>query len=75
MLAAQLFRAAQAEVPGLLDAIGAGDFARCWAGCASASTGRARGSGSRIWSRRPRAPLTPEPFLEHLRERYLGEVR
>jgi len=73
MLAAQLFRAAQAEVPGLLDSIGAGDFAPMLAWLRE----RVHGQGARLGfedlvTEATGAPLTPEPFLEHLLERYLG---
>ncbi len=73
MLAAQLFRAAQAEMPGLLDAIGRGDFAPMLGWLRE----RVHGQGARLGfqdlvAEATGAPLTPEPFLEHLRERYLS---
>ena len=51
MLAAQLFRAAQAQVPGLLDAIGQGDFAPLLAWLRQNVHGQGAMPGSGIWSR------------------------
>ncbi len=74
MLAAQLFQAAERELPDLRAAIGRGDTTPMlgwlrqhihgqgcrlpWPELVASATGR---------------PLTPEPFLAHLRHRYLGE--
>ena len=75
MLAAQLFRAAQAQMPGLLDAIGRGDFAPLldWL------RERVHGRGclprfADLVEHASGGPLAVEPFLAHLRERYLGEA-
>ena len=72
MLAAQLFRAAQAQVPGLLDAIGQGDFAPLLAWLREKVHGQGAMPRFReLVERASGAPLTAEPFLAHLRERYL----
>ncbi len=71
MLAAQLFRAALAQVPGPLDAIGQGDFSPLLAWLRE----RVHGQGclprnSLIWSKSASGgPLVVEPFLAHLRGR------
>lgn len=75
MLAAQLFRAAQAEVPGLLDSIGKGDFAPMLGWLRERVHGQgARPSFEGLVVEATGGPLTPEPFVEHLRERYLGDA-
>ncbi len=75
MLAAQLFRAAQAEVPELMDAIGGGDFAPilAWLREKVHGQGAMPRFGDLVQSATG-GPLAVEPFLAHLRQRYLGEV-
>ena len=75
MLAAQLFRAALAQVPGLLDAIGQGDFSPLLAWLRE----RVHGQGclprfADLVETASGGPLAVEPFLAHLRARYLGPV-
>ena len=73
MLAAQLFRAAQAQVPGLLDAIGQGDFAPLLGWLRQNVHGQGAMPRFRdLVESASGAPLAVEPFLAHLRERYLG---
>ena len=74
MLAAQLFRTAQEQIPGLLDAIGKGDFAPLldWL------RERVHGRGclprfGELVEDATGGSLKVEPFLEHLRERYLSK--
>ena len=72
LLAAQLFRAAGEQVPGLMGAIGRGDFAplRGWL----RATVHGRGSFlafAELVQVATGGPLAVEPFLAHLRERYL----
>lgn len=74
MLAAQLFRAAQAQIPGLLGAIGQGDFAPLLRWLRE----KVHGQGSKprfaeLVQEATGGPLAVEPFLAHLRARYLGE--
>jgi carboxypeptidase Taq len=73
MLAAQLFRAAGNAVPNLLDAIGRGDFGPLLGWLRE----NVHGVGSRpgfveLVQDATGGPLAVEPFLAHLRERYLG---
>ncbi|MGE3743555.1 MAG: carboxypeptidase M32, partial [Geminicoccaceae bacterium] len=75
MLAAQLFRAAHAQMPDLLFAIGQGDFAPLLGWLRE----NVHGQGSlprfsELVERASGGPLAVEPFLAHLRERYLGEA-
>jgi carboxypeptidase Taq len=73
LLAAQLFRAAQAQVPGLMDAIGGGDFGPLLAWLCEKVHGQ--GAMPRFGDLVQSAsggPLAVGPFLAHLRERYLG---
>lgn len=72
MLAAQLFAAAAREVPGLLGSIGAGDMAPLlgWLRQAIHAHG-SRQDWQDLVVEATGAPLSPEPFLAHLRERYL----
>jgi carboxypeptidase Taq len=73
MLAAQLFRAAQAQVPGLLDAVGQGDFAPLLGWLRERVHGQGAKPGfDELVEQATGGPLAVEPFLEHLRERYLG---
>jgi carboxypeptidase Taq len=73
MLAAQLFRAAQAQVPGLLDAIGQGNFAPFLGWLRERVHGQGAKPGfDELVEQVTGGPLAVEPFLEHLRERYLG---
>lgn len=74
MLAAQLFQAAERELPGLRTAIAEGDLApmRDWL------RGKIHSRGCLLpWSdlvaEATGSELSPEPFLAHLRRRYLGE--
>jgi carboxypeptidase Taq len=74
MLAAQLFRAAERELPELRAAIGEGDLGPMLGWLRT----RIHGQGCRLsWSalvvEATGASLSPEPFLAHLRRRYLGE--
>ena len=72
LLAAQLFRAARAQLPGLLDAIGRGDFTPLREWLRAKVHGRASFLPlSDLVREAAGAPLAVEPFLEHLRERYL----
>jgi carboxypeptidase Taq len=73
MLAAQLFRAAQAQVPGLMGAIGEGDFAPLlgWLRANVHEQGAMPSFGDLV-QKASGGPLAVEPFLAHLRERYLG---
>jgi carboxypeptidase Taq len=74
VLAAQLFGAAQAEVPGLLEAIGRGDFGPLLGWLRERVHGQgAKPSFADLVVHATGAPLAAEPFLEHLRARYLGE--
>lgn len=75
MLAAQLFNAAQAQVPGLLDAIGRGDFmpALTWLRAKVHGQG-ARPRFAELVEQASGGPLAVGPFLAHLRGRYLGET-
>ena len=74
MLAAQLFATAQAQVPGLLDAIGKGDFAPLleWLRAQVHGQGCLPRFGELV-TQATGGPLAVEPFLGHLRQRYLGE--
>lgn len=73
MLAAQLFRAAQAQVPGLVDAIGRGDFGPLLGWLREHVHGQGAKPGfAELVKTATGGPLAVEPFLEHLRERYLG---
>jgi carboxypeptidase Taq len=74
VLAAQLFGAAQAEVPGLLEAIGRGDFGPLLGWLRERVHGQgAKPSFADLVVHATGAPLAAEPFLEHLRARYLGQ--
>jgi carboxypeptidase Taq len=75
MLAAQLFRTAHAQLPGLLGAIGRGDFTPLLEWLRE----RVHGRGclprfGELVEGATGGPVAVEPFLEHLRERYLGEA-
>jgi carboxypeptidase Taq len=75
VLAAQLFGAAQAQVPSLLDAIGRGDFGPLLGWLRE----RVHGQGSKpsfadLVVHATGGPLAVEPLLEHLRARYLDSV-
>jgi len=75
MLAAQLFRAAQAQMPDLLFSIGQGDFAPLLGWLRE----HVHGQGclprfSELVEHASGGPLAVAPFLGHLRERYLGEA-
>lgn len=73
MLAAQLFQAAQAQVPGLLDAIGEGDFQPLLGWLREHVHGLgSRPSFAELVETASGQPLAVEPFLEHLRRRYLA---
>jgi carboxypeptidase Taq len=75
LLAAQLFRAAQAQVPGLLDAIGQGDFVPLLAWLREHVHGQgAMPSFRDLVESASGGPLATEPFLAHLEGRYLGEA-
>lgn len=75
MLAAQLFRSAQAQVPGLLTSIGEGDFASLLIWLRHNVHGQGAMPRFRdLVESASGAPLTVEPFLAHLRERYLGQA-
>jgi carboxypeptidase Taq len=73
MLAAQLFQAALREVPELRRSIAAGDMAPLlgWLRRAVHRHG-SRPDWQELVVAATGAPLSPEPFLTHLRERYLG---
>lgn len=73
MLAAQLFETAQAAVPGLLPAIGRGDFTLLL-GWLRENVHRqgAMPRFAELVESATGGPLAVEPFLGHLRERYLG---
>ena len=74
LLAAQLFRAAEAAIPDLDSAIGRGDFAPLLAWLREKVHGQGAKPGFEELVRQATGgPLAIEPFLEHLRERYLGE--
>jgi carboxypeptidase Taq len=74
MLAAQLFNAAQAQVPGLMDAIGRGDFAPTLGWLREKVHGQgAMPRFAELVEQASGGPLAVEPFLAHLRGRYLGE--
>lgn len=74
MLAAQLFKAAQAQIPGLLDAIGSGDFAPLLTWLRAKVHGQgAMPSFADLVEQASGGPLAVEPFVAHLRGRYLGE--
>jgi carboxypeptidase Taq len=73
VLAAQLFRAAEAALPDLHDAIGRGDFGPLLAWLRE----RVHGQGARLGFEElvreaTGGPLDAAPFLEHLRARYLA---
>ena len=72
--AAQLWQAARAALPGVEDAIGAGDFAPLlhWLRDNIHGQGRVM-AGSDLIVRATGRPLGTEAFLSHLRARYLGE--
>ena len=73
VLAAQLFRAAQAQLPDLLDAIGQGDFAPLLGWLRERVHGQgAKPAFAELVEQATGGPLAVEPFLEHLRARYLG---
>ena len=73
MLAAQLFQAARAQIPGLMDAIGDGDFAPLLGWLREKVHGQgAKPSFAELVAEATGGPLAVEPFLEHLRARYLG---
>jgi carboxypeptidase Taq len=73
LLAAQLFRAAQEQVPGLMAAIGRGDFAPLLAWLRERIHGRgAMPRFAELVEHATGGPLAVEPFLAHLRARYLG---
>ena len=75
LLAAQLFCAAQAQVPGLLDAIGQGDFVPLLAWLREHVHGQgAMPSFRNLVESASGGPLATEPFLAHLKGRYLGEA-
>ncbi len=73
MLAAQLFRAAEAAIPDLLDSIGQGDFAPLlgWVRENVHAQG-AKPGFEELVQEATGGPLAAEPFLEHVRERYLS---
>lgn len=74
LLAAQLFRAAQERVPALMDAIGAGDFAPLLEWLREHVHGRGcLPRFAELVTDATGGPLAVEPFLAHLRQRYLGE--
>ena len=74
MLAAQLFRAAQSEVPGLLHAIGRGDFSPLLGWLRENVHGQgAMPRFAELVQQASGEALAAEPFLAHLRARYLGE--
>ena len=74
MLAAQLFGAARAQLPGMLDAIGRGDFAPLLGWLREKVHGQgARPRFGELVLSATGGPLAVEPFLAHLRQRYLGE--
>ena len=73
MLAAQLFNAAQAQVPGLMDAIGRGDFAPALGWLRDKVHGQgAMPRFAELVEQASGGPLAVEPFLAHLRGRYLA---
>jgi carboxypeptidase Taq len=73
MLAAQLFQAALREVPELRRSIAAGDMAPLLGWLRRAVHGHgSRPDWQELVVAATGAPLSPEPFLTHLRERYLG---
>jgi carboxypeptidase Taq len=75
MLAAQLFGAARAQVPGVLEAIGRGDFGPLLGWLRERVHGRgAMPRFAELVEQATGAPLAVEPFLEHLRARYLGQA-
>ncbi|MFZ1429616.1 MAG: carboxypeptidase M32 [Geminicoccaceae bacterium] len=75
MLAAQLFGAAQAQLPGLLDAIGRGDFAPLLTWLREKVHGQgAMPRFADLVEQASGGPLAVEPFVAHLRGRYLGET-
>jgi carboxypeptidase Taq len=74
MLAAQLFNAAQAQVPGLMEAIGRGDFAPALGWLREKVHGQgAMPRFAELVEQASGGPLAVEPFLAHLRARYLGQ--
>ncbi len=73
LIAAQLFAAARAAIPGLADGIGRGEFAPLFAWLRQ----NVHGQGSllstaELVERATGAPLGTAAFERHLRERYLG---
>ena len=73
MLAAQLFQAARTQMPDLLTAIGHGDFSPLLGWLRE----RVHGQGclprfSELVEHASGGPLAVEPFLAHLRGRYLA---
>lgn len=73
MIGAQLFRAAREQVPGLMDAIAKGDFAPLLAWLRT----HVHGQGSKprfaeLVEQATGGPLAVDPFLDHLRQRYLS---
>lgn len=73
VLAAQLFQAAHAQLPGLDAAIASGDFTTllAWLRPAIHHQGSKLGYNDLI-AHATGAPLSVEPFLAHLKHRYLG---
>jgi carboxypeptidase Taq len=73
MLAAQLFAAATLDVPGLLGSIATGDMGPLlgWLRKAVHAQG-SRQDWQELVIEATGAPLSPEPFLDHLRRRYLA---
>ena len=75
LLAAQLFGAAKAQIPGLLDAIGRGDFAPLLTWLREKVHGQgAMPRFADLVEQASGGPLAVEPFVAHLRGRYLGET-
>jgi carboxypeptidase Taq len=73
MLAAQLFRAAERQIPDLLAAIGRGDFAPLLGWLREHVHGQGAKPGfAELVEQATGQPLTVEPFMEHLRGRYLA---
>ena len=75
MVAAQLYRAAEAALPNLSDDLSHGDFTHLmtWLGEKVHSQGRLYASADKLLSAATGAPLDDAIFRRHLEKRYLGD--